>query len=74
MNKERLKELAKKRGLDIAEEAAGNLGELAIDILKEVVAETENAVDDVVFASLESIARAELAKLVDKIDGEQDLP
>ena len=35
--KEKIKELAKKRGLDIAEEALQELGELAVDILGVIV-------------------------------------
>jgi len=69
--KKALVEMAKKRGLDVAEDAAGNLAELAIDVVKELVKATENTYDDMIFAALEGKAREALGDLVDKIDGEE---
>lgn len=76
MDKEQFKkemlELAKGRGLDLAEDFAGELGELAIDIVGRVVALSENKYDDMIYAALEGKAREALAGLIDKIDGEDD--
>jgi len=64
-------ELAKKRGLDLAEETAGNLAELALDIVGLLIGKSETKYDDLVWAAIEGKARDALADLVDKIDGEE---
>lgn len=69
--KKKLVEMAKKRGLDVAEGAAGDLAELAIDVVKALVQASENTYDDMIFAALEGKAREALGDLVDKIDGEE---
>lgn len=71
--KEELKELAKKRGLDIAEDALQDLGELAVDIVGLVVAKSGNKYDDLAFAALEGQLRESLKQLIDKLDGEDDV-
>ena len=71
MKKEELIELAKKRGLDVAEEAVESLGELALDIVGHVIKSSSNMYDDMIWAAVEGKAREELKKLVDKIDGEE---
>lgn len=71
MDKAKLIELAKKRGLDIAEEAVGAAGELALDIVGELIKGSENKYDDLIWAGIEGKAREELQKAIDKIDGEE---
>lgn len=66
-----IKELAKKRGLDIVEGAAGEAAMLAIDIVKLMVEKSETQVDDMVMGAVEGIVREQALKLVDKIDGEE---
>lgn len=64
-------ELAKKRGLDLAEETAGELAELALDVIGAVIKKSSNAYDDLIWTALEGKAREVLADLIDKIDGEE---
>lgn len=71
MDKAKLLELAKKRGLDIAEDAVESLGELALDLVGELVKSSKNSYDDLIWAGIEGKAREELKKLIDKIDGEE---
>jgi hypothetical protein len=72
MEKKELLELAKKRGLDVAEEAVESLGELALDIVGHVIKASKNQYDDMIWMAVEGKAREELKKLIDKIDGEED--
>lgn len=68
MTKEEILALAKARGLELAEEAAEDLGKklghFAMDVVKEVVAASENKIDDLVLASIEQTVR----DAIDKID------
>ena len=73
LEKQTIIDLAKKRGLDIAEETAQNVGALALDIVGEIIKQTPNTIDDLAWAALEKQAREQLAKLIDKIDGEKDV-
>jgi hypothetical protein len=66
MDLEKVKELAKDRGLDIAEESLEALCHLGVDIVKELASETPLAL--AVFASLEPAAR----EAIDKIDLDKD--
>lgn len=66
--KEKLMQLAKDRGLDIAEETLENLCHLGVDIVEVLVKETETPIDDMVFASVEAKAR----EAIDKIDLDKD--
>jgi len=70
--KKEIIEMAKKRGLDLAEDAAGDLADLALDVLGAVIKKSKNSYDDLVWAALEAKVREILADLVDKIDGEDD--
>jgi hypothetical protein len=70
MDKQRIVELAKVRGLDVLENAAGEIGNLALDIVGEFIKETPNQIDDMVWMALEKSAREQLSKLVDRIDGQ----
>lgn len=67
MTKEEILALAKARGLELAEETAEDvakkLGHFAMDLVKELVAASENKVDDLVLASIESTAREAIDKL-----------
>ena len=69
--KKELMEMAKKRGMIVAEEASGELAELALDVVGLVVAKSENKYDDMVWGAIEGKAREVMAELVDKIDGEK---
>ena len=73
ISKEKLIELAKKRGLDILEETAGEVAQLALDIVDEVVKDTDTPIDDLVWAPLEGTIRTKVAEFVDQIDGEKDV-
>lgn len=68
MTKEEILALAKKNGVELAEVAAEDLakklGHFAMDLVKEVVAASENKIDDMVLASVESTVR----EAIDKID------
>jgi hypothetical protein len=68
MDSKTLLERAKFRGIILAEESmeqtAKGLAHLAIDILEDVVKDTENAIDDVAFAAIQGIAR----EMADKIE------
>ena len=62
--KEQVLELAKLRGLEIAEGAAKELALLSLDVLKLVVKESDNLIDDVVLASLEG----KIKEMIEGID------
>ena len=65
---EKLLELAKIRGVvlseDVGEQALRGFANLAIDILEELVKDTETAIDDVAFAAVQGVAR----EMADKIE------
>lgn len=67
MESKKILELAKNRGIELGEDVAQQLAKggahLIIDLLGELVKETENVVDDMAFASVESTAR----KIADEI-------
>lgn len=69
--KKEIKDLAEKRGLDIAEDAAKNAAELAFDIIGMIILKSENKYDDLIWAGIEGKGREVLLKLIDKIDGEE---
>lgn len=71
MNSERLKELAKKRGLDVAEHSVQELMEFSMDLIGEVVKSTKNPFDDMIWGAIELKTREILTELIDKIDGEK---
>ena len=62
--KEQVLELAKLRGLEIAEGAAKELALLSLDVLKLIVKESDNLIDDVVLASLEG----KIKEMIEGID------
>jgi len=66
MDLEKVKELAKDRGLDIAEESLEALCHLGMDIVKELAKENELA--SLVFGALEKTVR----EAIDKIDLDKD--
>ena len=72
IDKNKIMELAKKRGLDIAEDAAQNLATVAVDIVNEIVTQTDTPIDDLVWAPMEQAVRTKLAEMIDGIDGEKD--
>ncbi len=70
-----LKELAKKckaKGLDVAEEAAGELYDAVKDWFKESAALSKNPFDDMVVPFLDKVD-AVVLPAIDKIDGEKDI-
>jgi hypothetical protein len=69
--KSQVMELAKSKGVNIAEDAAGEVAELALEIVGLIVANSENKYDDMVWAAVEGKAKESLLALVDKIDGEE---
>jgi len=71
MDKDKLLQLAKERGLEVAEEAVESLGELALDIVGLMIKESKNSYDDMIWLAVEGKAREELKKLIDKIDGKE---
>lgn len=68
LDKDKLLEMAKNRGIELAEETAEQMAKggahLIIDLFGELVKSTENKIDDVAFAAIESQAR----EMADKID------
>lgn len=68
LDKEKLLELAKNRGIDLGEEVAEKalkgFAHLSIDIIEALVKDTENAIDDLAFAAIEKTAR----EMADKIE------
>lgn len=70
MDHEKILELAKKRGLDIAEESVQALGQLALDIIGEYA--IQNKYMKMLWVAVETDLRKELIELIDKIDGEDD--
>lgn len=68
MDTEKLLEMAKSRGIILAEDSlekgAQGLAHLAIDIIEELVEQSENAIDDVAFAAIQNTAR----EMADKIE------
>ena len=68
MDMKKVEELAKARGLELAEkhlnEGAKDLAHFAIDLFKVLVDESENKIDDVAFAAVEGVAR----DMADKIE------
>ena len=71
MEKQELIELAKSKGLDIAEDALQSLGELALEIVGKLIEQSENKYDDMIFAAVKGKAQEELKKLIDKVDGQE---
>ena len=71
MDKDKVLQMAKERGLDILEDSVENLGELALDIVGLMIKESKNSYDDMIWMAVEGKAREELKKLVDKIDGKE---
>lgn len=68
MDTKKLIAMAQLRGINLLEDSlndgAKGLAHLAIDIVEELVKETENAIDDVAFAAVQSVAR----DMADKIE------
>ncbi len=68
LNKDKLMAMAQLRGINLLEDSlndgAKGLAHLAIDIVEELVKDTENAIDDVAFAAIQGVAR----DMADKIE------
>jgi hypothetical protein len=63
-------EMAKKRGLDLAEDSVQALGQLAVDVLGQYA--NQNKYAKMLWVAVEDDLRKELVDLIDKIDGEDD--
>jgi hypothetical protein len=70
--KEKLLELAKVKGLVLAEDTAEKMVEFIFEGLDIVVAESENKIDDGLYMALKPMMMQAIEKLVDKIDGEEE--
>jgi hypothetical protein len=68
--KAEIKELAKKRGLDIAEDSVGNIKDLAIDVISLIVEKSSNKYDDMIWSAIKGKVDEKFDELIDKIDGE----
>ena len=64
-----LVEKAKAKGLDLAEDAAVHLVDIVFDWLDESANLSENVYDDIL-KSVYPLAKSEVKKAIDKIDGE----
>jgi len=71
MENEEILALAKKRGLDVAEESLQALGQLAVDIIE--LYAMQNKYAKMLFVGLEDDLRKGLAETIDKLDGEKDV-
>lgn len=68
--KKEFKEMAKAKGLDMAEDALKELLELALEMLPKLAAKTDNKIDDMVVPLLAMI-KPQLLVMIDKLDGEE---
>lgn len=68
LNAKKLMEMAKNRGVDlgedVAEKALQGFAHLAIDVIEQLVKDTETKLDDLAYASVEGVAR----EMADKIE------
>lgn len=69
MDSKQILEMAKKRGLDIAEESVQALGQLTLDIVGHYAQQNKYA--KMLWVGVEDDLRKELIELIDKIDGEE---
>jgi len=69
--KSEVMELAKARGLEVVEDTAGAMAELALDVVGKIISMSENKYDDMIWQAVEGKAREALSELVDKIDGKE---
>ena len=70
MDKQRIIDLAKARGLDVLENTANEVGQLAFDIVGEIIKESDTQIDDMIWMAVEKSAREKLSQLIDKLDGQ----
>ena len=70
--KEKIIAIAKEEGLEIAEESVKDLVEVVFKVMDEVVAETENTIDDMVYAALKAKGKAYLLDKADEINPEDN--
>lgn len=71
MDNKQLLEMAKKRGLDIAEDSLQSLGQLALDIVEHYAQQNKYA--KMLWVGIEDEVRKGLIEQIDKIDGEKDV-
>lgn len=69
MDKKKIIELAKARGLQFSEEAVEGALELACDLIAEVIKETENSYDDLIWMGIEGKVREQIPKIDFNKDG-----
>ena len=73
MDFQKLLDALKKDGLELTEEALAKLLNTVLDWGEETVKATPNSYDDILLIAIPKI-REELRKLIDKINGVDDLP
>lgn len=66
-----IKEKAKAKGLDIAEDAVQDLQDLSFEIIEEIVKLTPNNYDDMIWNAIKGKADEVLDGLIDKLDGKE---
>ncbi len=75
MTKEEMKKeviaLAKAKGLNIAEDAAGDIQDLAFEVIDLIVKLTKNTYDDMIWMAVKGKADEMLDSLIDKLDGQE---
>lgn len=71
MEKKEMMDMAKAKGLDIAEDALQNLGEVAIEMVGMLVTASKTPYDDMIWAAVKGKAADELKNLIDKVDGQE---
>lgn len=69
MDKKKIIELAKSRGLQFGEEAVEGALQLACDLIGEIIKETENSYDDLIWAGVEGKVRDQIPKIDFNKDG-----
>lgn len=70
MDKDKLLELAKNRGLEFGEEAIEQALHMAADLIGEIVKSTENSYDDLIWMGIEGKVREQIPKIDFNKDGE----
>jgi hypothetical protein len=69
--KKKLEEVAKGKGLDLAEKTLEEICDLAFEIVEVLVMHTENKYDDMIFAAVKGKAIEFIKEKIDMIDGKE---
>ena len=68
--KKKVVEKLKAKGMDIAEDLAMDVIDVAFEVAEEAIKESENKYDDMLLPAM-PLAKSKLHELADKIDGEE---